>query len=69
MIFVELFWLVDFVLSVLPTCMSVYQVHEIASTGVKHGFKTPYRFWESSPNPLEEQSMLLTSEVRHQPGF
>lgn len=66
-------------MGVLPACIFVYHKHAWCplkpeesnmhlGTGVTHSHELPCGFWEWSPCPLEEQTVLLNPETSLQPS-
>lgn len=66
--------------SVLPTCMSVYYTHAWWLKRSEEGVRSPCTgatgscepsggCWESSPSPLQEQQVCLTTEPTPCPGY
>lgn len=53
-------------------CMSVYHAHSVLTepqtishlpaTGCIDSWESSFQFWDSNPNPLEEQPVLVTAE-------
>lgn len=37
--------------------------HHIPGTGIINGYEQPSVYWEWNPGPVQEQQMLLTSEL------
>lgn len=67
----------SFILCVLPACVSVHHVcavpsnarrgHQNPCNGVTEDCELPFGCWESSPGPLGEQPVLLTTKSSLQP--